>query len=71
VQSFLPVEAEISVTKVWTDGWTNGQGDCNIVPSLWVGGGIKSRLSIQKLDVYMGLYHLHEEKGEKVEDDRQ
>ena len=35
------------------------------------GGGIKSRLSIQKLDVYMGLYHLHEEKGEKVEDDRQ
>lgn len=32
---------------------------------------VKSKLSIQKLDVYMGLYHLHEVKGEKVEDDRQ
>ena len=38
---------------------------------LSMSGGIKSRLSIQKLDVYMGLYHLHEVKGEKVEDDRQ
>jgi hypothetical protein len=32
IKSFLPVEAEISVTKVWTDGRTNGrtdgQGDC-------------------------------------------
>ena len=32
-KSFLQVEAEISVTKVWMDG----QGDCNIAPSLWVG----------------------------------
>ena len=43
VQSFLPVEAEISVTKCertdkrtdgQTNGWTDGQGDCNISPSL-------------------------------------
>jgi hypothetical protein len=33
IKSFLPVEAEISVTKVWTDG----HGDCNIAPSLRVG----------------------------------
>jgi hypothetical protein len=41
IKSFLPVEAVISVTKVWTDGRTNGrtdgQGDCNIAPTLWVG----------------------------------
>jgi hypothetical protein len=40
-----PEEAEISGTKVWTDGRTNGrtngrtdgQGDCNIAPTLWAG----------------------------------
>jgi hypothetical protein len=33
IKSFLPVAAETSLTKVWTD-W---QGDCNIAPSLRVG----------------------------------
>ena len=46
IKSFLPVKGEISITKVWTDGQTdgrtdgltdNGQGDCNIAPSLRVG----------------------------------
>jgi hypothetical protein len=32
IKSFLPVEADISVTKV--DGWTDRQDDCNIAPSL-------------------------------------
>jgi hypothetical protein len=27
IKSFLPVEAEISVTKVWTDGLTDGRTD--------------------------------------------
>ena len=27
IKSFLPVEAEISVTKVWTDGRTDGRTD--------------------------------------------
>jgi hypothetical protein len=35
IKSFLPVAAETSLTKVWTDGRTDGQGDCNIAPSLW------------------------------------
>ena len=34
IKSFLPVEAEISVTKVWTDGRTDGQGDYMIFRSL-------------------------------------
>jgi hypothetical protein len=41
IKSFLPVAAETSLTKVLTDGQTdgriNGQGDCNIAPSLRVG----------------------------------
>ena len=34
IKSFLPVAAETSLMKVWTDGQMDGQGDCNIASTL-------------------------------------
>jgi hypothetical protein len=56
---FLPVEAEISVTKVWTDwqtdGWTNGWTKWLQYSPLSTSGGITRNVCITK---YARLYKL-------------